>query len=269
MDPTPPLYGDAYRPDEIAARVATLGVAKARAPMFTLLVLGVLAGAYISLGAMLYTVILSGGGEVTGLLRFVGGLGFSLGLILVVIGGAELFTGNNLLAMAWASGRIGAAEVLRNWVIVYAGNVAGCLGTALLVALADTGSLLQGQVAETALNIALSKTALPGMVILARGVLCNALVCLAVWLALGGRSVTDKLLAILLPISAFVALGFEHSIANWFFLPYALTLDVGGGLALSGVLANLLWSTIGNILGGTLLVAVVYWAAYLRTSSSR
>jgi len=264
MDPASPLYGDAYRPDEIAARVATLGVAKARAPLFTLLVLGVLAGAYISLGAMLYTVILSGSGEVSGLLRFIGGLGFSLGLILVVVGGAELFTGNNLLAMAWASGRIGTAEVLRNWLAVYAGNVAGCLGTAVLVALADTGSLLQGRVAETALAIAGAKTALPWLALLARGVLCNALVCLAVWLAMGGRSVTDKILAILLPISAFVALGFEHSIANWFFLPYAMTLEGGASIPLSGVIANLAWATLGNILGGTLLVAGVYWLAYLR-----
>jgi formate transporter len=269
MEPAAPLYGDAYRPDEIAARVDTLGVAKARAPLFTLLVLGLLAGAYISLGAMLYTVILSGSGEVSGLLRFIGGLGFSLGLILVVVGGAELFTGNNLLAMAWASGRIGTAEVLHNWMAVYAGNVAGCLGTAVLVALADTSSLLQGQVAETALAIASAKTALPWWALLARGVLCNALVCLAVWLAMGGRSVTDKILAILLPISAFVALGFEHSIANWFFLPYALTIEGGATIPLSGVIANLLWVTIGNILGGTLLVAGVYWLAYLRTVEDR
>jgi len=182
---------------------------------------------------------------------------------LVVIGGAELFTGNNLLAMAWASKLIDTGEVLRNWLLVYTGNVIGCLATIILVLLADTAALSGGAVGNTAIGIAAAKADLGIMQAFVRGVLCNALVCMAVWLALGGHSVTDKFLALLLPISAFVALGFEHSIANWFFLPYGMMLD-SASVGFSGAVMNLILVSIGNILGGTLLVAGVYWLAYLR-----
>lgn len=267
MEPSPSLYGDAYRPEEIAARVSGLGVAKVKAPFLTILLLSVLAGAYISMGALFYTVLISGQEEISGLVRFAGGLGFCLGLILVVVGGAELFTGNNLMAMAWATGSISTFDVVRHWTLVYVGNVAGCLGTVLLAAAADTDALLGGQVGETAIAIAETKTALPAFIALIRGILCNALVCLAVWLAMGGRTVTDKILAILLPISAFVAMGFEHSVANWFFLPYAMALAPSGIISGQSAWLNLLWVTAGNLLGGTLLVAGVYWLAYLRKES--
>jgi formate transporter len=189
---------------------------------------------------------------------------FSLGLILVVVAGAELFTGNNLLAMAWASRLIGTREVLRNWLLAYLGNVLGCLGTVLFVLWADIGSLGGGAVADTAIQIARTKADLSVGEAFARGVLCNALVCLAVWLAMGGRSVADKILAILFPITAFVAIGLEHSIANWFFLPFALSLDRPGVISLVGVGTNLAAVTAGNLVGGTLLVGGVYWVAYLR-----
>jgi formate/nitrite transporter len=173
-----------------------------------------------------------------------------------------LFTGNNLIAMAWASGLIGSAQVLRNWGIVYLGNVVGCLGTVLLVWSSDLDSLAGGALAQTAIHVAETKVALSPLAAFSRGVLCNALVCLAVWLAMGGRSAADKILAIIFPITAFVAIGLEHSIANWFLLPLALVWDAN--LTPAQLLGNLFWVTLGNILGGTLLVAGVYWLAYLR-----
>ncbi len=262
------LFADAYQPAQIARRVAEMGVAKARADSLTLLVLALLAGAFISLGALFFTLVVSGSELGYGITRLLGGLSFCLGLVLVVIGGAELFTGNNLLAMAWASRLIATRALLRNWLLVYLGNVIGCLGTVTLVVWADTASLGDGAVGETALRIAAAKAELSAGAAFARGILCNALVCLAVWLAMGGHSVTDRILAILLPISAFVALGFEHSIANWFLLPYALALDEQGLIPLSGVARNLALSTAGNLVGGSLLVAGVYWLAYLRGSRS-
>lgn len=260
----PPLFGEAYRPSEIAERVESLGVAKARTDARTLLLLAILAGAYISLGALFFTVVMTESELGLGITRLAGGLAFCLGLVLVVIGGAELFTGNNLLAMAWASRLISTRELVRNWGIVYAGNVLGCLGTVLLVSwggIAETGD---GALGDTALRIAEGKADLSLFQAFAKGILCNALVCLAVWLAMGGRSLSDKVLAIILPISAFVAIGLEHSIANWFFLPYGWMLDDGNSLSPGIILANLLAVTAGNLIGGTLLVAGVYWEAYLR-----
>ncbi|MDX1996627.1 MAG: formate/nitrite transporter family protein [Thermoanaerobaculia bacterium] len=255
---------DAYPPQEIARRVERLGVAKARADTLTLLVLAVLAGAFISLGALFFTVVVTGSTLGFGPTRLLGGVAFALGLILVVVAGAELFTGNNLIAMAWASRLIGTRDVLRNWLLVYAGNVVGCLGTVLLVVWGDLASLGDGAVGETALRIARAKAELPVAEAFSRGILCNALVCLAVWLAIGARSVSDKILALLFPVTAFVALGFEHSIANWFFLPFGLALDAGAAVPFLGAVKNLLAVTAGNLVGGTLLVAAVYWVAYLR-----
>lgn len=256
---------DAHPPREIAHMVERLGVAKARMDALTLVLLAVLAGAFISLGAIFFTVVVTGSELGFGVTRLIGGLSFCLGLVLVVVAGAELFTGNNLLAMAWASGLIGTRDVMRNWFLVYVGNVAGCLGTVLFVVWADTDGLGGGAVGETAIQIARAKVGLSLGEAFARGVLCNALVCLAVWLAMGGRSVTDKILAVLFPITAFVAIGLEHSIANWFFLPYALALDDRDVVTIAGVARNLVAVTAGNIVGGTLLVAGVYWGAYLRS----
>ncbi|HET6947560.1 MAG TPA: formate/nitrite transporter family protein [bacterium] len=255
---------DALPPQEIARKVATIGVAKARGDAFTIFVLAVLAGAFIALGALFFTVVVTGADLGFGINRFLGGLSFSLGLILVVVAGAELFTGNNLLGMAWASGLIGTRDVARNWLLSYAGNVVGSLGTVLLVVWGDIGALGGGGVGQTAVEIARSKAGLSILQGFARGILCNALVCLAVWLALGGHSVTDKILGIIFPITAFVAIGFEHSIANWFFLPFGLALDGRGVISSAGVVQNLIAVTAGNIVGGTVLVAGVYWLAYLR-----
>jgi formate transporter len=255
---------DAYPPREIAQKVERLGVAKAQADTLTILVLAVLAGAFISLGALFFTVVVTETGLGFGVTRLLGGLSFCLGLILVVVAGAELFTGNNLIAMAWASGLISTREVMRNWLLAYVGNILGCLGTVLLVVLSDVASLGGGAVGKTAIRIALIKTDLSFTEAFARGILCNALVCLAVWLAIGARSVSDKILAILFPITAFVAMGFEHSIANWFFLPYGFLLDGQGAVSIDGIARNIVTVTAGNMAGGTLLVAGVYWIAYLR-----
>ena len=202
-------------------------------------------------------------------MRVAGGITFSVGLILVVVGGVELFTGNNLIAMAWASGRVTTQQVIRNWGWVYLGNLVGAVGTAALVWLAGIQSMSDGAVGETMVQIARGKIALDPVSAVARGVLCNVLVCLAVWLCMGARSVTDKILAILFPISAFVACGFEHSVANMYFLPIGVALAAGTSMPLSAVdaFSNLALVTIGNIFGGTVLVALVYWTVYLRRST--
>ena len=260
---------DAYAPAQIAARVCEIGLAKVTMPVPTMMALALLAGAFISLGALFYTVTVTTGNDAAvpfGLLRLAGGLTFSLGLVLVVVGGAELFTGNNLIAMAWAVGCVRTSQVVENWLWVYLGNLIGAVGTAALVLLAGVQTLSGGAVGETMIQIARSKIALDPVSAVARGILCNVLVCLAVWLCMGARSVTDKILAILLPISAFVACGFEHSVANMFFLPVGIVLAAGGPAPLSvlGALSNLVLVTIGNILGGTILVALIYWFVYLR-----
>lgn len=270
--PRTPLF-DAYAPAEIAIRVREVGVAKAEAPVAATFALAVLAGAFIALGALFFTVTMTSGVAVAppfGLLRLAAGMTFSLGLILVVVGGAELFTGNNLLAMAWASGRVTTTKVLRNWSLVYLGNLVGSMGTALLVWLANVQQLSDGAVGDTMVSIARAKVSLDPMSAVARGILCNVLVCLAVWLCMAARGVADKILAILFPISAFVACGFEHSVANMYFLPLGIALAAGSPapVSLAGALSNLALVTIGNILGGTLLVAFVYWAVYLRQGSS-
>jgi formate/nitrite transporter len=263
-----PLF-DAYAPAEVAIRVRDVGVAKARAPLGTVIALAVLAGAFISLGALFYTVSLTSNANSTlpfGVGRLVGGIAFSLGLVLVVVGGAELFTGNNLLAMAWAARRITTGQVIRNWWWVYLGNLAGAIGTALLVLAAGIHTLGDGAVGETMVRTARAKVSLDPFTAFARGILCNALVCLAVWLCMAARSVADKILAILLPISGFVACGFEHSVANMFLLPMGLFLTAASEtpIGIGHVFNNLVYVTAGNILGGTVLVALVYWFVYLR-----
>ncbi len=270
---TPPTaWPDAYTPAEMAHRVEAVGVAKARAGVQSMLPLAVLAGAFIALGAIFFTVTVTTGGSpedgltVFGWNRLLGGLAFSLGLVLVVVGGAELFTGNNLIAMAWAAGRITTTDLMRNWGLVYVGNLIGALGTVSLAYLAGVHFLADGAVGDTAIRIALAKVEQSPTQTVARGILSNALVCLAVWLCYGARSVSDKILAIVFPISAFVAAGFEHSVANMYFLPMGLLLSLDGstpiGVGAAGL--NLALVTVGNIIGGTVLVALVYWFVYLR-----
>lgn len=260
---------DAYTPREIARRVHSIGVVKATMPALPMLMLAVLAGAFIAFGAMFFTLVVTDSSLGFGITRLLGGLAFSTGLVLVIVGGAELFTGNNLIAMAWASGEVTTGRLLRSWALVYTGNLVGSLGSAVFVWLSGTLHLADGAIAATAVSIASAKVALPFGEAFVRGILCNALVCLAVWMCFAARSVADRILAIVFPISAFVALGFEHSVANMYLIPVGMLAarDLGidnEALDLAGFLGNLVPVTLGNLLGGSILVALVYWLIYVR-----
>jgi formate/nitrite transporter len=249
---------DAYSPSEIARLIETSGVAKAALPAPQMMVLAMLAGVFIGFGGAAYTTVMTGVDASYGPARVLGGVVFSLGLILVIVGGAELFTGNALMVMAAVDRKITLRQLIRNWVIVYIGNLIGAVG--LAVALGLTG-LLDGAVGQTAAKIAVAKAALPPLEAFFRGVLCNALVCLAVWLTFAARSAGDKILALLWPITAFVVLGFEHSVANMFLFPQGLWAGAETGAA--GMARNMFWVTCGNIIGGSAGVALAYRFAYL------
>jgi formate transporter len=285
---------DSLLPAEMATRAEYLGVRKAEMPVFTMLMLSILAGAFIALGAIFATTVAAGGMSVTdasgavaystgfpyGVTRLLTGLVFCLGLILVVVGGAELFTGNNLIVMAWASGKVTGRALLRNWVIVYAGNFIGSIATAILMFFTKQYTFGSDAIGITALRIAVAKCDLDFVQAIALGVLCNALVCLAVWLTYSARTTLDKIISIIFPITAFVAAGFEHSIANMYFIPYALLVKgfdpeymakIGDKVANLDALTwkaffinNLIPVTIGNIIGGAVLVAAIYWVVFLR-----
>ena len=269
---------DALLPPEMARRAEEVGAAKVAMEPGRLVALAVLAGAFIAFGAIFSTVALAGAGSAPwGATRVLAGIVFSVGMILVVVGGAELFTGNNLIVMAWAGGGVGTWALLRNWILVYAGNFAGAVGIALLASGARLHEAGGGAVGATALGITVAKLQLGFVQAVLLGVLCNVLLCLAVWLAYSARSTTDRVLAIVPPIAAFVAAGFEHSVANMYFVPFALFLtwlDPGfvaargldaHALTWGGFLArNLLPVTLGNVIGGAALVGGVYWFVYLR-----
>jgi formate transporter FocA len=274
---------DALLPVEMAAKAEDLGVKKVATCLTRTFVLAVLAGAFIALGAVFATTVSAGTASLVpyGVTRLLAGVAFSLGLVLVVVGGAELFTGNNLIVMACANRRVSAAAMLRHWAIVYCGNFVGAAATAVLVYLSGQYQFDKGSVGATALATANAKCGLGFGQALALGILCNGLVCLAVWLSYSGRSTADKVLAIVPPITAFVAAGFEHSIANMYFIPIALFIKAGApdsfwsGISKTAVdypdltwdrflFANLAPVTLGNIIGGALLVGAVYWFVYLR-----
>lgn len=271
---------DALVPAAMARQAEDVGVQKASMDALTTFALAVLAGAFIALGGVFSTTALAGAGMAPwGPIRVLAGVAFSLGLVLVVVGGAELFTGNNLIAMAWAGGRISGRAVGRNWGIVYAGNFVGATATAFVVFLSGTYRLGDGAFGVAALGTAGAKLQFSVVQAVALGVLANALVCLAVWLAFSARTTADRILAVVPPISAFVAAGFEHSIANMYFVPLALFISAldGGFVAAHGLerqaqalswtaflARNLVPVTIGNVIGGTLLVGLMYWFIYLR-----
>ncbi|ROZ75425.1 formate/nitrite transporter family protein [Ramlibacter sp. WS9] len=266
----PEFFGsDAYTPAEVARRVETVGVAKARMALVPLAMLGILAGAFIGLGTMLFVMVKADASIGFAASQFSGGLVFSLGLLLVVVAGAELFTGNNLLAMAWADGRITSREVLRNWTIVCAANFAGAASLAFVVYWSGHTGMNSGEIGRTVVRIALAKQQLPWQEAFLRGVLCNVLVCMAVWMAMAGRSVVDKAVAVAFPVTAFVAAGFEHSIANMYLMPLAMLVQWGGGspsgpdaITLAGMGANLAVVIAGNLIGGSVLVGLTYHLIY-------
>lgn len=286
---------DSLLPAEMATRAEYLGVRKAEMPAFTMLMLSVLAGAFISLGAIFATTVSAGGMSVTaadgsvafstglpyGVTRLLTGLVFCLGLILVIVGGAELFTGNNLIVMAWASRKVTTRALLRNWGIVYTGNFIGAIGTVILMFFTRQYTFGSDAVGIAALKIAIAKCQLDFLQAIALGILCNGLVCLAVWLSFSARTTLDKIVSIIFPITAFVAAGFEHSIANMYFIPFALFVKMFDPAFIEKVAAkvpnlealtweaffinNLIPVTIGNIIGGVALVASVYWVVFLRS----
>jgi formate/nitrite transporter len=260
---------DAYSPRQIAEQIEAVGVVKARLPPVAMLMLGILAGGFIALGALYSVIVFADPTLPFAVSRLLGGLAFSLGLVLVVVAGAELFTGNNLLVMAWADRKITTWEVMRNWIVVYIANAIGAVGIVLVVWLAQHGSMNEGAVAAVYVKVAAIKTALPFWEAFFKGVLCNLLVCLAVWMAMAGRGVTDKILAVIFPISAFVAAGFEHSVANMYLIPLGILLApdvpaVAPAPDWPGFLSNLVPVTLGNIAGGSILVAAVYHLIYGR-----
>jgi formate transporter len=276
-----PSFSDPHSPADVADRLQTIGVTKARMATSKIILLAILAGAFISLGAMYYTVVMTEPSTSWGASRMLGGIAFSLGFVLVVIAGAELFTGNNLIVMAWANGLISSTEILRNWLLVYIANTFGALSTLALLYLSGFLHNHDNQVGVTAIKIAIHKVDHSFVECFFLGLFCNALVCLASWMTYAARSVTDKIMAILLPISAFVAMGFEHCIANMFMIPLGIVaaldpeiLSAGSfseeQLALlntSGFINNIIPVTLGNIVGGAVLVAFVYYFIYLRNKS--
>lgn len=285
---------DAIMPAAMAVRAEESGVKRVSTDPLTLLVLSVLAGAFIAFGAIFSTTVSAGSITVTvdgvitssaglpyGLVRFLSGLAFSLGLILVVVGGAELFTGNNLIVMAWASGKVKTRDLLLNWAIVFIGNCAGALVTAGLMFYTTQYTFGHGSVGLVALSTANTKASLAFVPAVALGIMCNALVCLASWMCYGARTTIDRVATIIPPTTAFVAAGFEHSIANAYFIPTGLFIRAAApdsfwvsigktasdfpGLTWGNFLiGNLLPVTIGNIIGGSIMVAAVYWFVYLR-----
>jgi len=277
---------DELLPAEMASKARTLGIKKANMDFLSTFALAVLAGAFIALGCIFFTVSQTTGGVAIpwGVSRVIGGITFSLGLVLVIVGGAELFTGNNLIIMAWASRQLSTWRVVRNWGIVYVGNLCGAVATALFVFLGQHYTMDKGAVGLTALNIGLGKVNLGFVQAIILGILCNAMVCMAVWLTYSARTVLGRVAAIIFPISGFVAAGFEHCVANMYFIPYAIMVkadasdsfwqNIGTTAASYSHLTwgsffarNLIPVTIGNMIGGVFFVALVYWVIYLRKGS--
>ena len=270
-------------PAEIARTLVGVAQKKAATAIPALFMLAILAGAYIALGAVMFTIITNDLSVYIGdgLSRLVGGIAFSLGLILVILGGAELFTGNNLLAAGYLDKKVSGKQVLNNWFWVYLFNFVGALVVAALFYYSGIWKGNDGGIALRIVNIAYAKVSLSWSEALFRGILCNWLVCLAVWLSMAGKDAISKILAIMIPITAFVAAGFEHSIANMYFVPMGILLKnstIIQGVFSPAVLQGISWQaffvnnlipvTIGNIIGGVVFVAVAYWTCYLRPSVS-
>jgi formate/nitrite transporter len=286
---------DTVMPATMALRAEQSGVVRASTDLLTVFVLAVLAGAFISFGAIFATTVSAGSIAVTagdgsvslsanlpyGIVRLLSGLVFSLGLLLVVIGGAELFTGNNMIVMAWANRKVTSGALLMNWFVAFTGNFIGAIATAALMFCTTQYTFGGGAVGLAALTTANAKAGLAFVPALTLGIMCNALVCLTVWMCYGARTTIDRVVTIVPPIAAFVAAGFEHSIANIYFIPLGLFIKAGasdsfwnsiGKTAMdfqaltweNFLIGNLIPVTIGNIIGGSVMVAAVYWFVYLR-----
>jgi formate/nitrite transporter len=283
-------------PPALAARAEDAGVSRAAMDPLDVLVLSVLGGAFVAFGAVFATTVSAGSVAIVsadgatqlaaglpfGIVRLLVGLVFCVGLILVIVGGAELFTGNTLIVMAWASGRVKTPDILRNWALAFVGNFIGSIGAAGLMFFTTQYTFGGGSVGLVALTTADSKSALAFIPALTLGIMCNALVCLAVWMCYGARTTIDRVVTIVPPIAAFAAAGFEHCVANMYFIPIGLFIKAGapdlfwqsiGKTAAdfpaltwtNFLMGNLIPVTIGNIIGGSIMVGVVYWFVYLRS----
>lgn len=274
---------DAFMPAEMAMKAEAAGIRKANMPFSIQFALSMLAGAFIGAGAFFSTTVVAGTADKLpyGIIRLVAGFAFCLGLIMVIVAGAELFTGNNLIVMAWADKKVSTARLLRNWAIVWTGNFVGSMMTAAIVFVSRQYTFGGGAIGYSAVSTANAKCGLDFVQAIALGILCNALVCMAVWLTFSARSATDKILAIIFPITAFVAAGFEHSVANMYYIPMGLFVKTFAPESFwtkightAAEFTNLTWSnffvknllpvTIGNIIGGAVMVGLVYWFAFLR-----
>jgi formate/nitrite transporter len=262
---------DCYSPAQIQDKVEQLGVKKARLPFLASFMLAIVAGGGVGLGGLFFCIVLADPTLSFAVQRVMGGVAFSLGLALIVIGGAELFTGNCLIVMAWMNRQITTLEVARNWTIIWFGNLVGALGLVFLVYMSHHWAMNNGAVGDAVVKLAVGKITPDFTTIFFKGILCNLLVCLAMWLTYAGRSVADKMIALVLPVAAFVAAGFEHCIANMYFLPLAWVLVQTGhvpagldvsAITLGGIAHNLVPATLGNIVGGAGFVGFVYWAIY-------
>lgn len=267
-----------FPPKDVASKICETGVGKCKLPILKMFILAILAGVYIAFGAQLFLLVGSDSTLGFGFTRFLSASVFTVGLMMVVVGGAELFTGNNLVLIAALDKKVTWGELLKNWVVVYIGNFVGSIILAAFLFWGGTWSLNGNLVGANALKVALSKTSLTFAQAFFRGILCNWLVCMAVWMAMASKDVIGKLFAIYFPIMAFVASGFEHSVANMFFIPYGIFLKgnpkvlEAAGKTLAD-LANLNWGTLftvnlipvtlGNLVGGAIFVGAVYWYVYL------
>ncbi|NEG97078.1 formate transporter FocA [Bifidobacterium sp. SMB2] len=275
---TPQVNINALTPAETEETVEKAGIGKTQLSGGKAFVSAMFAGAFIGFGALFFLIVTSDPAMTWGPKRFVGGLAFCMGLVLVLCCGAELFTGNSLMASDIAARKISWGALAKNWVIVWFGNLAGALLLVTLIAFAGTMGLNDGAVGDTAVATAASKITPDWITLFFRGILCNILVCLAVRIGFSARSVGDKVLGILLPIAGFVAMGFEHCVANMFFLPVGLvskTLGFGAQAAgaeavtVQGILYNLSAATLGNIVGGAIFVALAYWFVNARREPAK
>lgn len=271
--PAQPLVTtDCLSPVETLAKASGIGVAKCTSPLKKTIVLAIFAGAFIALGAMYYTFVTADKSLSFAVSKVLGGFVFCLGLLLVLVAGAELFTGNNLASIAWADKKITTGQLLKNWVVVWLGNFVGSVIIVFLLHLIHFGAFHDHAVAINMAGIAAAKINQAWHVIFIKAIFCNFLVCLAVWVAFAGRTVADKVAGILLPITAFVACGFEHSVANMYFLPMGYVAANFGGIPThqaawdvinaSGIAWNLSAATLGNIVGGAIFVGLAYWFAF-------
>ena len=263
----------ALAPAQIETKAEAIGVGKTQIETPRLVALSILAGLFIGSGALFMTLVKSDSSLSFATSSVLGGLCFSLGLIAVIVAGAELFTGNSLMVMALFSKKIGVGAMLKNWVIVWLGNLVGSLILVCVVACAGTATLNGGAFGQAMMTVAAGKINLAWGTIFFRAIGCNFLVCLAVWMGFGGKSVIDKIFTTIFPVMAFVALGFEHCVANMFFLPMGVVAKDVLGIAYTGSadLANLNWggvfynisaATLGNIVGGAVFIGLLYWIAY-------